>query len=88
VETVPVSLIVGVAEIWDGDAGVEYQREINHLARIARVQRQGEKGLVGGKDCGIHADPECQGYNRHHRKTGVAEQHANSVADVLEHGLR
>ena len=87
-KAVPVSLIVGVAETGDGDAGVEYQREVNHPARIARVQRQGDKGLVGGKDRGINADPECQRYHRHHRETGIAEQHAHSVADVLEHGLR
>ena len=81
---IPISFVVGIAEIGIGSAGVEDQREVDHLAGIASIERPGENRFVGGEGCGVDPDAERQGKHRDGREPGIAAQCAGSVAQVLD----
>ena len=71
-DCVSIRFVVGIAEGEVGSTRVADQREVDHLAGIAGIERPGHHRFLDGENCGVNADTKRQGQDRHRRKPGLA----------------
>ena len=58
IERIPIRFVVRIAERVIGGARVAQQRQVNHLAGIASLERPGDHGFVGSQDRGVDSNSQ------------------------------
>jgi len=85
---IPIRFIVRIAEQERIGARLEDQREVDHPAGIARIKRPAHQRFVRGEGARIDPDTQRKRKNGDGSEPRIAEEHADSVTQVLEQGVR
>jgi putative CocE/NonD family hydrolase len=78
-ERIPIRFVVRIAESKIGGPRVVDQRQVDHLAGIASIQRTGGHRFAGGEDRGVNPYSERQGKHGDSGKLGIAAEHAGHL---------